>query len=1582
MEILDRADLTEEVNELLNELEVTKEEVPEQIESCTRDLDKARDEGAGRSELQLLEYRLEDLQRVTELMEKLAALEKVQDNANPQPAPDATNEELQNLKRELNRLLGVEQLEDVQSYEDLNTIIRRESRRKLRFENRGASEVVAEIDLTLQNLFRVQNLSKDIIKLTRGREDGFNEQDGFSGEEASDSTIDVPEEDFESRGHEGAGSVWAGRVGGAQVAPCEFKEELPVQDAPLPVQPGTPAYQFTHRSQTEKLHQFFQAMFEAYRVEAPSSFERHLGMLDYYTRNEIKKPSGAPSLMSFEEAQQHVAKLKQLCEDMQFTATGVFQALDQLEELFSEPHNGTLSPGAVKKTPGLIEQLRTRLCPLDALFLRYRLRENSVASKVMSNKKVILTVGPTRAGKSTTIFWLAGSRMRLYDIDGAIHIAPEAIHNSDLRNISSSPFLRSETRGLIAVRVHCPEYSNGPSVEYVLADSPGFGDTDGAEYEIAAGVSVLNGVATSESVRLLVIIPFGDGDLKTISAIARSLSLMLNDLEKQLPAVTYAFTRTGGMHFPRREIPTLLKRAREDLDAAHQQDEALKIVLDDILIKMKDYLYCLDPLHDMPQALTNTLVSTTPIMDPQDAFVQFRSNHSTQVLKQQLSLDLHLIRIAAERSSAPFILFKLGILQDINKYLNDPLISDCIRDSVLLVKKAMAANESEFLRCLSAVELHESDTIDSYVDSMRTAFEKLISLGGVEESISTQTLATVSKAYEEATSRMAGRLEDLLTSSSAASQDGKPLGTVSIASAAGGEESKGCEKEGNPTEEHGEGSSVHGSVHGSFMGSCSVPGSLSQESESWLSFSRQQYWDIRELLKKLRVLKEEVAETEVIREHLRKHGIPSPRFDSLSKQLIQRYEAVLNEARTSMRLCNLKRVLRFTDELDSMQCCDVVLGNYDMHSHYEALKEEIQATFHGRGGGIAELLSQDDEAITEAVLRSEVVPALEMLQEVLVRGASVEGLEAERAKELSKSVLDTAVKWQTARYEDLIELADQYRFAELYSALPRVRVLPKVSFVAEKTRELKTRFLERLGDMIRSLVASADSTVMAIHRGDQVDADKLPSILNSLRDVEQLGQVYPRLRLDGFSTVIGTVQNDVQSLWTQLQSKRITIYSDAQLPDIHDLYVRLSLFAKCSAMDSELEQTCREALAVIDSSLIRCFDEALTIFSKDVLPVDQATAGMIFVCSANGIGSRAAQERRETVESEMLSAGTRYMETLKAALDDGFAKLRVEPTGMMQEVIMPGEELGDYSTTVQAVAQKLRALQQFSSAQAAAVDAQSFAAKYRLKDGHNAFQILVHLPREISSTYAELKIPELAGDFQALIHTATINGDIVSLQTIQKLLRHLRSLDIFQTGSSSTFAEAFSAAATATRDFAQNTSDTMQSYAISGQYIALADIIRETEGTEGFTRQMDRAKSQVRAGLQQDVRDLITLTYQSERLDSTMICGLQEKFQQFTRAYTELPPDWTTYLTGELPSVCQGIFEHLVANGYNVISSAIDTHDYKGVNDGLVSLRSLKPALELLPKPLQQAAYRVPSEVRASSVFEGSSSQVFGEQGE
>ncbi|CAF4908972.1 unnamed protein product, partial [Rotaria sp. Silwood1] len=134
-----------------------------------------------------------------------------------------------------------------------------------------------------------------------------------------------------------------------------------------------------------------------------------------------------------------------------------------------------------------LRKLLKLVSPLDIRELTRLVGKVDDATKLIKDKAIILLLGGTGAGKSTTIHFLGGSEMIETKVNDMNHIAATKIRNSDLKKITTAPYARSETRYISPVTLDLKDIGGRSNDYVILCDTPGFEDTSGPEVDIANG---------------------------------------------------------------------------------------------------------------------------------------------------------------------------------------------------------------------------------------------------------------------------------------------------------------------------------------------------------------------------------------------------------------------------------------------------------------------------------------------------------------------------------------------------------------------------------------------------------------------------------------------------------------------------------------------------------------------------------------------------------------------------------------------------------------------------------------------------------------------------------------------------------------------------------------------------------------------------------------------------------------------------------------------------------------------------------------------------------------------------------------
>jgi signal recognition particle GTPase len=124
-----------------------------------------------------------------------------------------------------------------------------------------------------------------------------------------------------------------------------------------------------------------------------------------------------------------------------------------------------------------VDEILLQIRPLEIDALLESVDISRKFSNVIKDKDVILLLGVSGAGKSTTIQFLAGSRMHQIEVEGLLHIEAAEFKNSAVETVKTSPFSKSETRSINAVVINLHDIGmEGGEGSVIVCDTPGFGE--------------------------------------------------------------------------------------------------------------------------------------------------------------------------------------------------------------------------------------------------------------------------------------------------------------------------------------------------------------------------------------------------------------------------------------------------------------------------------------------------------------------------------------------------------------------------------------------------------------------------------------------------------------------------------------------------------------------------------------------------------------------------------------------------------------------------------------------------------------------------------------------------------------------------------------------------------------------------------------------------------------------------------------------------------------------------------------------------------------------------------------------------
>ncbi len=342
--------------------------------------------------------------------------------------------------------------------------------------------------------------------------------------------------------------------------------------------------------------------------------------------------------------------------------------------------------------------------PLDMDLMLNLIKQTDSAAQQIKDKNVILLLGVTGSGKSTTIHFLAGSEMERVRVDGLKHIRPKSILNPKLQSFVTSPFPRSETKSINAIEIEYLGTESSPVESLILCDTPGFGDTDGVETDIANGIGVVRAVRLSHKLKPVILISGNSiGDRwEGVTKLSQTLIRFVSSIEVELPAFSYVFTKYS--KDDAEDIHAILKYKLEHLTADEAMNDAFVAMLKDMVTKTATSVIVLDPLRDNPQDLLSALVRSTYIENPRNVFTDFVTPESMGKLSQQLSKQKISILQALHAFDANLLKYKIDQLYILNHALDlkeiRAIYEDCVKDIEIFIHTQMQALYEKIDTCL------------------------------------------------------------------------------------------------------------------------------------------------------------------------------------------------------------------------------------------------------------------------------------------------------------------------------------------------------------------------------------------------------------------------------------------------------------------------------------------------------------------------------------------------------------------------------------------------------------------------------------------------------------------------------------------------------------------------------------------------------------------------------------------------------------------------------------------------------------------------------------------------------------------
>jgi len=369
----------------------------------------------------------------------------------------------------------------------------------------------------------------------------------------------------------------------------------------------------------------------------------------------------------------------------------------------------------------LLSQSLKQIRPLDMFEIERLLVQSAKAQKAIQGEKIVLLIGKTGAGKSTTIQALAGGNMKQVkkEISPGVFLdhweAVPPFPNPTFKEIVSSPESKSETRALTPILVSLP------GGEHVwLVDAPGYGDTAGPEVDITNGVAILQTLAKCESVRILALIgrPNLGNRNEGVSDLARVLANMVKGVEDRLGAFSYYFTKFPELF----DTNSMLKSLKEARRSQNICEDAVDAIIEDMIDKTTDNpcIFSLDGKNKTePAKIFAKLNPKKAILNPGENLL-FSICESTQAsIASFCHCSLNSVNYALQNWDFPLIAYRLSHLHRLSEVIKSPIVRDtyssCIENTLVALKKMVDEEALRFDRCIQSLDGLRSQDIEIFL---------------------------------------------------------------------------------------------------------------------------------------------------------------------------------------------------------------------------------------------------------------------------------------------------------------------------------------------------------------------------------------------------------------------------------------------------------------------------------------------------------------------------------------------------------------------------------------------------------------------------------------------------------------------------------------------------------------------------------------------------------------------------------------------------------------------------------------------------------------------------------------------------
>lgn len=490
-------------------------------------------------------------------------------------------------------------------------------------------------------------------------------------------------------------------------------------------------------------------------LELPECAEKSLGILRAHIGTHIiaEKPENAPMLLTQEQMIGVFDRLKLQLKEEQLQDRQVSVYLGKITNLLNKPKL------QYDDLSNVLFSLMKYIQPVDLDYILQVVDKTKEATGNIKDKDIILLLGGTGAGKSTTIHFLSGSTMVMEQLDGFEHIAPQS-YDKSLETFTTSPYARSETKTINSINIEIEKPKSSEKIPFILCDTPGFGDTDGFEQDIANGLLLVNAVKECHSVKPIVLVNRDSlgARLDGLPKLAKTLSTFMRSEHKYEP-ISYLFTK-----YPKDKslsINAQISNSLKCLNAELRSNTDLVDILKDMQAKTSSGAMVLDPLHDKPSDFLSFLSDGKNVMNPGEYFHNFTTEEALDKLKLQLIKSEKSFTKALQHGQVDIATYKLRQIVRLKNQLPLVEVDKTYTNMMITLKESIALNQEYFQKALTKMLKADEVEFESNMLELQKGIHFLFDM----EPLSSQFLPESSNLRELMQIYLSNFLRDLKTKS-------------------------------------------------------------------------------------------------------------------------------------------------------------------------------------------------------------------------------------------------------------------------------------------------------------------------------------------------------------------------------------------------------------------------------------------------------------------------------------------------------------------------------------------------------------------------------------------------------------------------------------------------------------------------------------------------------------------------------------------------------------------------------------------------------------------------------------------------